>query len=440
MTTPSAAATPSGATPSETTPSETTPSGGTGPGALGEGARGLRRSRRAVEHYTIGSLDAMYVLFALVCLADVWARSASWGGQEIAASVLLVALVPAAIVVTHRRLRPGRGGRGGSLALGALGLGASVAMAASKEPELLYSDGAGAYFVTLLPLLTMFAAASGQAPWRRMIPWCVVAASVVTGAFAIVGVAPVGLGVLAVYALGAALVGVVTGGFSYWLLDVVRRLDEARGATARLAVAEERLRFSRDLHDVYGRTLSAIAMKSELAAELAARGDERAVGQMREVHDLAQSSLSEVRGIVAGYREVSLDTEVAGAAAMLRSAGARLEVTGLTQAQAALGPRGREVLAWVVREAVTNVIRHSHAKLVRLSARGPDQAGGPVVVSIANDGVAPPEALAGVSSPGRPPGNGLRGALERAQAVGGTVETRADGDLFTLEVTLPAGD
>ncbi len=409
-----------------------------GPEVVGEGGW-LRRSRRQVELYTIGSLDGMYVIFALICLLDVWARSAAWGVAEALASVLLGGLTVSAIAFNHRCLGARRPRRGELVAVFALSVGSSAAMIATKRPDWLYSEGAGVYFATFLPLMIGFAALSLRVPGRRLAPSCLLAGAVVTGAFAILGIDPIGLGLLAVYGVLIAVAGVVTGGFSYWLLDVVRRLDEARETNARLAVAEERLRFSRDLHDVYGRTLSAIAMKSELAAELSTRGDERAADQMREVHDLAQSSLSEVRGIVAGYRQASLETEVAGAAAMLRAAGARLEVTGLEQAQAALGPQGRVVLAWVVREAVTNVIRHSRATLVRLSARVPGDVEGMIVVSIDNDGLRSLETEESARAPVGRSGNGLRGLRERAEAVGGTVETRADDGLFTLQVVLPVG-
>ncbi|MDD9205445.1 histidine kinase, partial [Georgenia sp. 10Sc9-8] len=109
---------------------------------------------------------------------------------------------------------------------------------------------------------------------------------------------------------------------------VVWEQERMRTVHARLAVAEERLRFSRDLHDVVGRTFSAIAVKSELAAELARRGQDGAVDQMLEVRGLAQDSLREVRGVVAGYRAVDLAAELDGARSVLRSAGVRTRVVG----------------------------------------------------------------------------------------------------------------
>ncbi|MFB7503279.1 sensor histidine kinase, partial [Streptomyces broussonetiae] len=99
--------------------------------------------------------------------------------------------------------------------------------------------------------------------------------------------------------------------FSVWLLDSVYELDEARETRARLAVAEERLRFGRDLHDVLGRNLSVISLKSELAVQLARRGRPEAEEQMIEVQRVAHESQREVRAVVRGYREADLGAELA---------------------------------------------------------------------------------------------------------------------------------
>lgn len=105
----------------------------------------------------------------------------------------------------------------------------------------------------------------------------------------------------------------ITSIFSLWLLNAVYALDDARETRARLAVAEERLRFGRDLHDVMGRNLAVIALKSELAVQLSRRGRPEAVEQMIEVQRIAQESQREVRDVVRGYREAALEVELAGA-------------------------------------------------------------------------------------------------------------------------------
>jgi two-component system sensor histidine kinase DesK len=229
---------------------------------------------------------------------------------------------------------------------------------------------------------------------------------------------------------------------SGWMLGVVWEQERTRTVHARLAVAEERLRFSRDLHDVVGRTLSAIAVKSELAAELARRGQDGAVDQMLEVRELAQDSLREVRGVVSGLRTADLAAELTGARSVLRSAGIETRVIG---EDARLPEDVQQALAWVVREAVTNVVRHAHARrcTIDLDTVASDAAGTQARLVVTNDGVpdgtragpAGPPAEAGAATRG----SGLRGLRERLADVGGQLATSVDGDRFTLCATVPLG-
>src|SRR5690606_16835418 len=154
--------------------------------------------------------------------------------------------------------------------------------------------------------------------------------------------------------------------FSAWLLNSVFELDEARETRARLAVAEERLRFGRDLHDVIGRNLAVMALKSELAVQLARRERPEAVEQMIEVQRIAQESQREIRDVVRGYREADLEAELAGARGVLAAAGIDCEVTGRP---AGLPPRVQSALGWVVREATTNVLRHGDATWCAVTVR-----------------------------------------------------------------------
>ena len=246
-------------------------------------------------------------------------------------------------------------------------------------------------------------------------------------------------------AVPAALVTLVWGSFlsgtyrfSAWMLGVVWEVDRGRTTAARLAVAEERLRFARDLHDVLGRNLSVIAVKSELAGRLAERGDAAAVAEMAEVRRVAHDSLREVRDVVRGYRTADLDTELAGARSVLRSAGVECRVIGdgahLPEAvQAALG--------WVVREATTNVIRHSDATTctIGLDVRT-DGSAATAVLRMENDRPrpAPPDAA----------GTGLAGLTERLAGLGGRLTAERQpggrnggrpGDRFVVEASVPVG-
>ncbi|MET9150676.1 sensor histidine kinase [Streptomyces griseoflavus] len=215
--------------------------------------------------------------------------------------------------------------------------------------------------------------------------------------------------------------------FSVWLLNAVYELDEARETRALLAVAEERLRFGRDLHDVMGRNLAVIALKSELAVQLAQRERPEAVTQMVEVQRLAHEAQREVREVVRGYREADLGSELAGARGVLTAAGIDCTVTGPVTGYPA---PVQSALGWVVREAATNVLRHGDARWCAMELRVPE---GRVVLTVENDGV--PES--GV--PGR--GSGLVGLRERLAEIGGTLRAGPAGKgrfLVTAEVPLPA--
>ncbi|WNM36225.1 histidine kinase [Streptomyces sp. Li-HN-5-11] len=286
---------------------------------------------------------------------------------------------------------------------------------------------------------------------------------------------PLGMPGLAALANGiVALVGAgfyaFTSVFSVWLLNAVYELDEARETRARLAVAEERLRFGRDLHDVLGRNLSVISLKSELAVQLAQRGRAEAVEQMIEVQRIAQESQREVRDVVRGYREADLEVELAGAQGVLTAAGIDCTVSG---SAGGLPADVQSALGWVVREATTNVLRHGDAGRCAVGLRVWE---GSVVLTVENDGVAGPGGSGGVAGPGesggvvrpgesggavrpgesggavRPGesggvvrsggsgGSGLAGLRERLAAVDGTLEAGpvgADGFKLVAEIPLP---
>lgn len=211
---------------------------------------------------------------------------------------------------------------------------------------------------------------------------------------------------------------------SVWMMAVVWQLDEAREVAGRLAVAEERLRFSRDLHDVFGRTLSTVAVKSELAAALAERGDPRGPAEMLEVRQIAHDALREVRGLIQGYRSADLDTEIAGARELLRSAGVECRVAG---EGLALPEPVAEAVAWVVREAVTNVVRHADATHCEIDVRVVEAT---CRVRISNDGA--PAITDPVTA-----GNGLRGLRERLASRGGTFDVEARGGTFVVTAGVP---
>lgn len=238
-----------------------------------------------------------------------------------------------------------------------------------------------------------------------------------------------GLGLFATLMMTAFAVGfcLAAGRCGAWTLAVLWEAERAREVEARLAVAEERLRFGRDLHDVLGRNLSVISLKSELAVQLARRGRPEAVEQMIEVQRIAQESQREVRDVVRGYREADLVVELAGAQGVLMAAGIDCEV----RAEAAKLPAEvQSALGWVVREAATNAVRHSGAATCDIEVQGAAER---VRLVITDDG-------RGVGS--TPPGSGLTGLGERLAAAGGTLTSGpvpGGGFRVTAELPVEAG-
>ena len=165
----------------------------------------------------------------------------------------------------------------------------------------------GALILALTPLLSL----------RALLALVVVSAAAASGLTASAGRAwrwrdgQLLFAAALVYALIVG-VGVLTCRSSASKLRIMSELDRSRAEHARLSVAEERLRFARDLHDVLGRNLSLIAVQRKLAVELARRGDQDAAGQMLQVRQVAHESLREMRAVVSGYRTADLGTELAG--------------------------------------------------------------------------------------------------------------------------------
>lgn len=229
-----------------------------------------------------------------------------------------------------------------------------------------------------------------------------------------------------------ALAPFVIVGFSVILVSrlvvTVWELQAAREEISRLAVSEERLRFARDLHDLLGRSLSSITLKSELAGRLLPAAPEKAASEVRDIEGLARRALREVREAVAGYRQPTLAGELEGAHEMLEAAGIDLRVE---DESGVLPTRTDAVLAWTVREGVTNVIRHSRARHCEILLMCAD---GEVHARISDDGIGR------ASEQDAPAGTGLSGLEERVTsfADGGSVEAGPlPGNGFRLSVNLP---
>jgi two-component system sensor histidine kinase DesK len=161
-------------------------------------------------------------------------------------------------------------------------------------------------------------------------------------------------------------------------------LKLAQEEIARVATMAERERIARDLHDLLGQTLSVIVLKSELAAKLVARDPERAAVEIREVERVSRDALTEVRRAVRGFRGASLADELLRARAVLQSAGLQVEVDAAAPSINGIGPDIEHSLAMILREAVTNVMRHAKATHCRISL---SRADGELVLRVEDDGV-----------------------------------------------------
>jgi two-component system sensor histidine kinase DesK len=200
-------------------------------------------------------------------------------------------------------------------------------------------------------------------------------------------------------------------------------LQAAQQEIRRLAVAEERARTARDLHDILGHSLTVVAVKAELAGRLLELDPARAAAEIADVERLAREALADVRGTVGAYRGVGLATELAGARSALAAAGIAAELPAATPE---LPAERDELFGWTVREGVTNVVRHSGARRCTISV-GPDH------VEVRDDGRGPD------GEPGAD-GHGLVGLRERARRLDATVSVGRppDGRGFLLRVALPA--
>ncbi|HYM50532.1 MAG TPA: sensor histidine kinase [Candidatus Limnocylindrales bacterium] len=208
------------------------------------------------------------------------------------------------------------------------------------------------------------------------------------------------------------------------LVRTIAELHVARETIARLAVEEERARFARDLHDLIGHSLSLITLKGELVGQLIPSAPERAQNEIRELVHVAREALREVREAVSGYRQPTLATELAGARAALLAAGIGCHVD---QQAGALTREAEAVIGWTIREGVTNVIRHSHARRCDLILL---RDAGSIRVDVVDDGAPGP------ASPQA--GNGLRGLGERVAHMGGRLEAeRLPHGGFRLRVSIP---
>ncbi|THC52658.1 sensor histidine kinase [Streptomyces sp. A1499] len=212
------------------------------------------------------------------------------------------------------------------------------------------------------------------------------------------------------------------------LVRTTIQLRRARATVAQLAANEERLRLARDLHDLLGHSLSLITLKSELAGRMLPDHPEAAAKQVADIEQVSRQALVDVREAVSGYRRRTLAGELAGARTALTAAGIAADVP--PEAPETLpDEEGETALAWALREAVTNVVRHSGARRCTVAFTARQTLAGPrLELRVEDDG-------AGGAGPA---GNGLTGLAERVAAVGGELDAGDAGRRgFRLTVRVP---
>lgn len=224
-----------------------------------------------------------------------------------------------------------------------------------------------------------------------------------------------------------ALIGFAMTGVGQ-LVRTTIELRKARATVAQLAANEERLRLARDLHDLLGHSLSLITLKSELAGRMLPDHPDKAAQQVADIEQVSRQALVDVREAVTGYRRPRLAAELAGVQVALTAAGVVAEVPAEPDL-ADVPEEAESALAWALREAVTNVVRHSGAErcAVRLLRR--QTLDGPVLELCVEDD--------GSGGSGTGPGNGLTGLTERLEKAGGTLEAGRVRHGFRLVARVP---
>jgi len=374
-----------------------------------------------------GALTVTLVLFVGEWVADpdvaVWARMLS----AVACAVLVGASLALLSVRLPRVPAEATDARRGQLPVAWLATGVAAAAVLGVVPLILRNY----QLWPLAPALMVSIAATFLPPphRRRLIAAAVIAAALLGGTVAAIS----GHGWLYAAAFAAGMVAslaLMTLGM-LWGWDVAEGLDRGRRLAAELAIKDERLRFAADLHDIQGHHLQVIALKSELAARLVAADPARAAAEMKQVRRLATDALTDTRAVVQGYRRTTLDDEIANAARVLAAADIDTRIGRYPPAGVpALAETSRHLLGLVMREATTNVLRHSQARHAEIDYRVTD---GLARLWVSNDGASDPAR----SSTGA--GTGLRTLGERLEVAGGTLAWERTGDRFEVVASLPVG-
>ena len=340
-------------------------------------------------------IGAAWIAFWLILLVPVFVDSLQRGddaGRGAAAAIVLgAAAYSLACWIGFNPSRPARLSRGGRVG-GGLGGGATAAATA------LIGDGG----LILVPYVAVSIVCSLPLLFGVPITLAGIALTLVLARGFAWG--PDGQDGMAGGVLIGAVVATLGTSMGRWSIQRDVAAGQYRRQALELGIQDERNRMARDLHDILGHSLTVISLKADLAGKLIERDPQGARRELQEVASLARSSLADVRATVNGYREISLPGELVRARQALSDAGVRAE---LPSAVDDVDPELRELFAWTVREAVTNVVRHAGARTCTVTLQR-DR------ITVSDDG----RGRVATSD-----GNGLEGLRERARHAGAVVET-----------------
>jgi two-component system sensor histidine kinase DesK len=328
-------------------------------------------------------------------------------------------------------------------AAGGIQLRHSIAAAHGGQPRGWPASFVALILLTELPYLGSSWYATG---WPQGLGWFVFASALMllprpagaaAGAAAIAAAAipyavhdyAIGFGLQQTVLFGCDYVAILTmGGLALYgsarLVAIGGELFAARTELAEQALARERARMTRDLHDLLGQSLSAISLKGDLAMRLLPVDPPAARRELESLTSVARSAVHGMRAVATAKHDVSLTAEIDSARAVLQAASVAVHVS---VALAGLPPALDAVLAWTVREGATNILRHSQASAVTITAARAD---GRIWLELVNDGASPPAGS----------GSGLAGLAARAGAVGGTAAgVYLDAGRFRLLIEIPEG-
>ncbi len=400
------------------------------------GARDPRR-QHAFSAYTRVTLLCPTAIATTYALFDRPRADATWAA--VALILLVLAAQQVAWLVTSDAW-PDGAARGSTAwtSAPALALGCAASL-----PVVAYglAEGGSAYVWGLPTAASVAVLVLALARWDREVPqWTTSGLGLSSGLAAIAVVVALRAdtgshpAVVVGTMLGVMLVAITVLVGQTWWDRVVVELTTARNRVVEQAVLEERLRFAGELHDLQGHQLQVILLRADLARTLletrGTDGIEDCRATLTQISDSARATLRETREIAHGYRRVSLSEEAANAQSVLAAAG--LDVSTRGPFDAFEGDTER-IAGLLVREATTNILRHSDAGSMSMTVtRTP---GGPSLV-ISDPG---PSRAGGHADAGATPGSGLSSIRERARDVGYRLEAARDGEAWTLSLSPPTG-